>query len=106
MKKAFSIVHIDNDQVRVTKWVFEPGASTGWHRHNFDYIVTPIIGQTVKIATADGIQTTFKMKTASPYYRQAGVEHDVINGEKGSFVLSKLSLNTGQVDNFCLSTCR
>ena len=92
MKKAFSKVHIDNDQVRVTEWVFEPGASTGWHRHNFDYIVTPIVGQTVKIATADGIQTTFKMKTASPYYRQAGVEHDVINSEKGELRFIEVEL--------------
>lgn len=32
-----SSVQIDNDRVRVTLWEFDPGASTGLHRHEFDY---------------------------------------------------------------------
>ena len=33
---------IDNDQVRVTRFDFTPGAQTGWHRHEYDYVITAI----------------------------------------------------------------
>jgi quercetin dioxygenase-like cupin family protein len=48
MKKAVPTVHVDNEHVRVTEWRFAPGAATGWHRHEFDYVITPVIGGTVE----------------------------------------------------------
>jgi len=33
---------MDNDRTRVTEWRFAPGASTGWHRHSWDYVVVPL----------------------------------------------------------------
>ena len=33
---------IDNERVRVTEWRFRPGEATGWHRHEFDYVVVPV----------------------------------------------------------------
>ena len=35
-------VFIDNERVRVTEWRFAPGAATGWHRHEYDYVVVPM----------------------------------------------------------------
>ena len=33
-------VQIDNDRVRVTEWRFaKRGDNTGWHRHEYDYVV-------------------------------------------------------------------
>ena len=29
--------------VMVTEWRFAPGAATGWHRHEFDYVITPVM---------------------------------------------------------------
>jgi quercetin dioxygenase-like cupin family protein len=37
--KARPQVLIDNDRVAVTRWSFEDGAETGWHRHGPDYVV-------------------------------------------------------------------
>ena len=37
---AESTTLIDNDQVRVTRFDFAPGAHTGWHRHEYDYVIT------------------------------------------------------------------
>ena len=37
--RAVPTVQIDNDGIRVTEWRFPAGASTGWHRHEYDYIV-------------------------------------------------------------------
>ena len=41
MSKSVPTVHIDNEHVPVTEWVFAPDATTGWHRHDFDYVITP-----------------------------------------------------------------
>ena len=41
-QRATSKVFIDNERVRVTEWRFAPGAATGWHRHEMDYVVVPM----------------------------------------------------------------
>ena len=43
MKKAKPVSRVDNAEVRVTEWQFEPGAATGHHRHEFDYVVVPLV---------------------------------------------------------------
>ncbi len=40
--KAVPHVHISEPHVRVTEWRFAPGAETGWHRHEADYVVVPM----------------------------------------------------------------
>ena len=42
MAKAESILKIDTDEVRVTEWRLRPGDATGFHRHDFDYVVVPL----------------------------------------------------------------
>ena len=92
MSKAVPTIHIDNEHVRVTKWVFAPGAATGWHRHDFDYIVTPVTGQKIETEDADGKRTPFEMVTGVPYFREAGVEHDVINSSEGELCFVEVEL--------------
>src|ERR1700733_5453028 len=41
--KAVPHVHISEPHVRVTEWRFAPGAETGWHRHEADYVVVPLL---------------------------------------------------------------
>ena len=41
-ERAVATVKIDNERVRVTEWRFAPGAATGWHRHELDYVVVPM----------------------------------------------------------------
>ncbi|WP_374448016.1 cupin domain-containing protein [Stella sp.] len=72
-------VFIDNDRVRVTEWRFAPGAATGWHRHEYDYVVVPITDGTLLLRTPEG-EREAPLKLGVPYNRDAGVEHDVING--------------------------
>ena len=33
---------IDDERVRVTRFDFEPGNETGWHRHGHDYVITVV----------------------------------------------------------------
>ena len=47
-------IQIENDRVRVTEWRFAPGAETGWHTHQMDYVVVPLYDGTLRIETTDG----------------------------------------------------
>ena len=67
----------------MTEWAFEPGAATGWHRHDFDYVIIPVIGGVVEIEDGAGKRTPFEMVAGVSYFRKAGVAHDVINGPGG-----------------------
>ena len=74
-------VMVDNDTVRVTEWRFKKkGDDTGWHRHEYDYVVVPLFDGFLEIDNGDGEIVKAEMKTGVPYFRNAGVEHNVING--------------------------
>ncbi len=71
---------IDNEQTRVTRWFFEEaGSATGWHRHEFDYVVIPLFNGFLGMKNAKGEATKVQLSKGVPYFRRAGVEHDVIN---------------------------
>lgn len=80
---ATAIRHVDNDKVRVTEWVFAPGAATGWHVHEMDYVVTPLTSQPVDLVGPDGAVTRAQMTAGVTYFREVGVAHDVINAGNG-----------------------
>ena len=84
--KAVPTVQIDNDRTRVTEWRFGPGAATGFHRHEFDYVVVPQTTGRLKLVDADGNETFGELTAGVSYFREAGVEHDVINATDGEFV--------------------
>ncbi len=77
---AVPTVFIDNDRTRVTEWRFaERGSNTGWHRHEFDYVVVPLFTGQLEIALPGGERVVAELQNGVPYYRELGVEHDVIN---------------------------
>ena len=76
--KATSKVLIDNERTRVAEWRFAPGAATGWHRHEYDYVVVPMLDGRLKLLEAGGERFS-ELKQGVPYFRNAGVEHDVVN---------------------------
>ena len=63
---------------RVTRHRLEPGAATGWHRHDHPYVVVPITAGSVTISSADG-ETQFEMWPSEPYSRPEGIEHSIRN---------------------------
>ena len=87
MQRASSRVFIDNERTRVTEWRFAPGAATGWHRHEHDYVVVPMLDGRLKLVEAGGERYS-ELQKGVPYFRGAGVEHDVVNanGYEFSFV--------------------
>ena len=42
MQRAEPTVQLENETVRVTEWRFAAGAATGYHRHEYDYVVVPM----------------------------------------------------------------
>ena len=78
---AVATVQIDNARTRVTEWRFpKRGDNTGWHRHEFDYVVVPLFDGVLEIREPDGQLRRVEMNHGQSYFRQRGVEHDVING--------------------------
>ena len=77
---AIPTIRIDNDRVRTTKWRFaRRGDNTGWHRHDHDYIVVPQFDGFLEINLGNGQRTTVEMRRDTPYFRKAGIQHDVIS---------------------------
>ena len=91
MAKAVATVRVDNERVRVTEWRFAAGFSTDPHRHQYDYVVVPLSTGPLAIRSATG-ETTSQLTLGAPYYRDAGVEHDVINPNPGEFVFVEIEL--------------
>jgi quercetin dioxygenase-like cupin family protein len=89
--QAVPTVQVDNERVRVTEWRFAPGASTGFHRHEYDYVVVPVLDGDLVITGAEG-ESRSSLKTGVSYFRRAGVEHDVKNGNPYEFAFIEIEM--------------
>ena len=76
---ARATVQRDDEQVRVTRWDFEPGTRTGRHVHEYDYVVVPVADGRITALTPDGPATESHLRAGESYSRPAGAEHDVVN---------------------------
>ena len=90
---AVPTVQVDNERVRVTEWRFSAGAATGWHRHAHDYVVVPLTTGTLRLVEAGGERTADRTAGVA-YFREAGVEHDVVNASAGEFAFVEIELKT------------
>jgi beta-alanine degradation protein BauB len=89
--KGTASVQIDNARLRVTLWSFAPGAATGFHRHAHDYCVVPLATGRLRIEEA-GKESEAALTAGRAYYREAGVEHDVINANPFDFAFVEIEL--------------
>ncbi len=78
-ERAIPTIQADTPRTRVTEWRFPPGANTGWHRHEMDYVVVPMTTGKLKLIDGDGQETIAELTKGQSYFREAGVEHDVVN---------------------------
>jgi quercetin dioxygenase-like cupin family protein len=89
--KATSKLLQETERVIVTEWRFAPGAETGWHRHQHDYIVVCLTaGKLLQETSTGNIETELQLGQA--YTRPAGVEHNVINASEGEFAFVEVEL--------------
>ena len=91
MPSAVPTVQIENERVRVTEWRFAPGAATGRHRHEHDYVVVPLTTGRLRLVGAGG-ERIAELQAGRSYARPAGVEHDVVNANDFPFAFIEIEL--------------
>jgi len=92
--KAVPTVQIDNARTRVTEWRFAPGAATGHHRHDYDYVVVPLVDGRLRLASTEG-ESEAELVAGRSYFRAAGVEHDVTNVSAHEFAFIEVEFKGG-----------
>ena len=68
---------VDGSRVLVAE--VEVGDETGQHIHEYDYVVVPMLDGELKIINHDGEETISKLKKGGSYFREKGVNHNVLN---------------------------
>ncbi|WP_422395930.1 cupin domain-containing protein [Roseovarius rhodophyticola] len=74
-----TILLIDDDRTRVTRFDFEPGQQTGWHTHGKDYVITALTDCHMRLEEPGGTSREVTVPGGTAYARDKGVEHNVIN---------------------------
>jgi len=75
----------DNDRVTITEWRFAPGAETGWHRHEIDYVIVYRTAARMLVESKAG-RNAVEIAAGQAMFRRAPVEHNVINDGDGEVV--------------------
>ena len=88
---AVATVQVDNERVRVTEWRFAPGAATGWHRHEYAYVVVPMTTGQLRIDTGTS-EVIAELVVGQSYFRPALVEHNVVNANPYELSFIELEL--------------
>ncbi|GIR95858.1 MAG: cupin [Paracoccaceae bacterium] len=96
-KKAKTNIQIDNERIRVTEYSFNKGDETGFHTHQWDYVVVPQTSGQLLIIDDRQVETTATLFKGEPYYRRAGISHNVINNGREKLVFIELEIKTHSV---------
>ena len=80
-------VQLDNGIFRVTRWTIEPGGVIPMHRHEHEYVVIPMVTDTMHVRNADGTELTAELHAGVSYTRPAGSEHEVSNSDGDDAVI-------------------
>jgi quercetin dioxygenase-like cupin family protein len=94
LPQAEATVQVDNERVRVTEWRFVPGAETGEHVHQMDYIVVPTVSGKLKVVSPQGEVSFADLTCGVSYFRKAGVHHNVINANDFEFAFVEIELKS------------
>ncbi len=81
--QALATQMVDDTRTRVTRFDFAPAAETGWHEHEYDYVITALTDCHMELEEPDGDSRRVSVAAGTAYRRDKGVRHNVINaGEK------------------------
>ena len=92
---ARSTIQHDDAFARITRWDFEPGATTGWHKHGWPYVVVMLLDATLRLHNGTE-ETEAQFAAGDSYTRPAGVEHDVMNVSSTPIAFLEIELKTLQ----------
>ena len=91
-EKVVVTVKIEAPHARVIEYRFAPGAETGWHRHEHDYVVVPMLDGKLLLEEPGGGSRVAELRTHQPYARAQGVEHNVININDYEFAFLEIEI--------------
>jgi quercetin dioxygenase-like cupin family protein len=94
LTQAVPTIQVDNERVRITEWRFAPGAETGKHVHQMDYVVVPGGDGRLKLVSPEGQETFSELKRGVSYFRKAGVHHNVINANDFEYAFLEIELKS------------
>ncbi len=77
---------LENEHFRVTKWTIEPGGTIPMHRHEHEYVVVPLVTDTMYVTNADGSEIVSNLVTGASYTRPPS-EHQVENRTSSSAIV-------------------
>ena len=95
--KVKTNIQIDNERIRVTEYSFNVGDETGFHTHQWDYVVIPQTNGKLLLVDEHLFETTATLIKGEPYYRKAGISHNVINNGREKLVFIELEIKTYSV---------
>ena len=95
--KVKTNIQIDNERIRVTEYSFNIGDETGFHTHQWDYVVIPQTNGQLLLIDDEEVETTTTLIKGEPYYRTAGISHNVINNGREKLVFIELEIKTHTV---------
>lgn len=90
-ERATVSVLMDDERVLIKEWRFKPGEETGWHRHEYDFVVLPRTDGRLLLVTQDG-ESHRDIVAGSCYTRSAGIEHNVTNVSDHAVVILDVEL--------------
>ena len=96
-KKASANIQIDNERIRVTEYSFNKNDETGFHIHQWDYVVIPQTNGKLLLVDEHLFATTATLVKGEPYYRRAVISHNVINNGREKLVFIELEIKTHSV---------
>lgn len=74
-----SEVQLDNGVFRVTRWTIQPGGVIPMHKHDYEYVVVPMVTDAMHVRNSDGTSLVADLEAGVSYTRSAGSEHEVSN---------------------------
>lgn len=82
---------LDIARTRVTRYRLAPGATTGAHRHEYDYVIVPVTSGRLRVV-ANGQEIFADLASGVSYARPAGVEHEVFNAGTTEMIFVEVEL--------------
>lgn len=76
---AAYVTVFEDDKTRITQWTMKPGEQTGWHSHDFDFVVVQQSGGRLHLDYADGSQREIDYAPGNILTGSAPVEHNAIS---------------------------
>ena len=92
-----STLLVENNKVRVTRFDFGPDQETGWHVHEYDYVITAITDCMMTLQNPDGTETTSEVSAGNAYSRNSGVHHNVVNKSQQQMSFIEIELKSSGV---------